>query len=468
MALEIRRNGSQWWYGRVEADGRSITKNLGVKLAGKVPASLRKVGDIVFERSRAKAQAALEKLQNDLKSRMVAEDLVQSLHEIRTGRRVSTIPLNQITEHWRALLRRRPLSNRYMNQTTSDINRLIAFVQEKAPRISRMDQIHSTLAVEFFRAERARGIAAKTYNNLLIHIRSVFQRLRKQAGLAENPFEGIPLLDAETVFRKPFSAEELAVIEEKARADQFIYPMIVTGMCTAMRRGDCCKLVRGSVDLETDFITVKTSKTGETVQIPIFPLLRRVLVKAMAQPEGPAPHYVFPELAAHYRTNPDHLTDRVRRVLKAAGFFNPRNEEEKSRTRGEVQRTREDGMRRASVRDFHSFRVSWVTVALTAGVPLEIVQRVTGHRTSDIVLKHYFQPGKEDFRRTLALRLPALLGDRSLASEPEFDVVMLKAKLTAMEEPTWRHIRDELLGRLPAEKNVTPPQPARLKPYAAA
>jgi hypothetical protein len=55
-----------------------------------------------------------------------------------------------------------------------------------------------------------------------------------------------------------------------------------------------------------------------------------------------------------------------------------------------------------------------------------------------------------------------------LASEPEFDVVMLKAKLTAMEEPTWRHIRDELLGRLPAEKNVTPPQPARLKPYAAA
>jgi hypothetical protein len=129
---------------------------------------------------------------------------------------------------------------------------------------------------------------------------------------------------------------------------------------------------------------------------------------------------------------------------------------------------REDGMRRASVRDFHSFRVSWVTVALTAGVPLEIVQRVTGHRTSDIVLKHYFQPGKEDFRRTLALRLPALLGDRSLASEPEFDVVMLKAKLTAMEEPTWRHIRDELLGRLPAEKNVTPPQPARLKPYAAA
>lgn len=120
------------------------------------------------------------------------------------------------------------------------------------------------------------------------------------------------------------------------------------------------------------------------------------------------------------------------------------------------------------MRDFHSFRVSWVTVALTAGVPLEIVQRVTGHRTADIVLKHYFQPGREDFRRTLATRLPALLGDRSAAGGAEFDVTVLKAKLTAMEDSTWRHIRDELLGHLPAEKNVTPPQPALLKRPAAA
>jgi hypothetical protein len=48
------------------------------------------------------------------------------------------------------------------------------------------------------------------------------------------------------------------------------------------------------------------------------------------------------------------------------------------------------------VRDFHSFRVTWVTLALTAGVPLELVQKVTGHKTTDIVLKHYFQPGLED------------------------------------------------------------------------
>jgi len=37
------------------------------------------------------------------------------------------------------------------------------------------------------------------------------------------------------------------------------------------------------------------------------------------------------------------------------------------------------------------------------------VQKVTGHKTTDIVLKHYFQPGREDFRQTLQSAMPKLL-----------------------------------------------------------
>ncbi len=193
------------------------------------------------------------------------------------------------------------------------------------------------------------------------------------------------------------------------------------------------------------------------MQIPIFPLLRGVLENALAMPAPRPPFYMFPELEAHYRINPDHITDRVRRVMKAAGFFIPKEDDAQGPTRGAVQQEREHGLRKASLRDFHSFRVTWVTVALTAGVPLEIVQKVTGHRTTAIVLKHYFQPGREEFRRTLAGRLPALLGDRSAQPVEAFNLGELRAKLTAMEATTWRHIRDEMIGRLPVEKSVTPP-----------
>ena len=82
------------------------------------------------------------------------------------------------------------------------------------------------------------------------------------------------------------------------------------------------------------------------------------------------------------------------------------------------------------------------------------------------MLKHYFQPGREEFRRTLAGRLPALLGDRTAQPTEAFNAAELRAKLVAMKAPTWRHIRDDLLARLPAEKNVTPP--ALPKPAFAA
>ncbi len=76
-----------------------------------------------------------------------------------------------------------------------------------------------------------------------------------------------------------------------------------------------------------------------------------------------------------------------------------------------LQTERQNAKRRASVRDFHSFRVTWITLALAAGIPLELVQRVTGHRTAAVVLKPSFRPGREDFRQVLFKAMPKMLAD---------------------------------------------------------
>jgi hypothetical protein len=58
-------------------------------------------------------------------------------------------------------------------------------------------------------------------------------------------------------------------------------------------------------------------------------------------------------------------------------------------------------------------------MALTAGVPMELVRRVTGHSTVEIVLKHYFRPKREEFRHALEASLPkALTG----GTEERFDL----------------------------------------------
>jgi hypothetical protein len=40
---------------------------------------------------------------------------------------------------------------------------------------------------------------------------------------------------------------------------------------------------------------------------------------------------------------------------------------------------------------------------------MELVTRVTGHKTVDVVLKHYFRPGREDFRHAIESAMPKLL-----------------------------------------------------------
>lgn len=52
-----------------------------------------------------------------------------------------------------------------------------------------------------------------------------------------------------------------------------------------------------------------------------------------------------------------------------------------------------------------------------------MVQKVTGHKTTEIVLKHYFQPGREDFRNALQSAMPKLLTESNggLVAEPPIE-----------------------------------------------
>jgi hypothetical protein len=139
-----------------------------------------------------------------------------------------------------------------------------------------------------------------------------------------------------------------------------------------------------------------------------IPMLRQVLLNAEAHDSSP---YMFPQQAAQYLKNPDRITEVAGRVLRKAGFTD--SDEMPAgghgQSRGPLHGPRQAGVRRASLRDFHSFRVTWVTLALVAGVPIEVVKKVTGHRTVEVVMKHYFRPGREEMRQTLNSRMPAVL-----------------------------------------------------------
>jgi integrase len=514
MPLELRtqRDGSLRpnWYGRYEINGCLHRPNLFIKIAGTPPPShsLRDEGNGAFERSRAAAQAKLDAIVEEARTKQGSVRLVEKLYEIKTGETIRSVLLSNLPEEWGKIARKRKPDDRYASQCKSTLKRFAEFVHQENVKAVEIAQVTRTAARSFMDAESNRGVTAKTWNDTLKLLRATFKYLLPAGGI--NPFSDTPTKETETVFRQPFSPEELAAISEAAHADEFIRPIIIVGMCTAMRRGDCCLLYWKDVDLSKRFITVKTSKTGQTVRIPVFPMLYDELSKRLStspRSEG----YVFPEQAQMYLENPDGITWRVKKILavvlgeavadgdetktlpevsnleaqkrgeefiaklpegekrsrmaavfklymegknieavmasakvskgSVSGYLNEieqaigykilrgvsrtgdRPKEEKINKIG-LQVERQHGLRRASVRDFHSFRVTWVTLALTAGVPLELVQKVTGHKTTDIVLKHYFQPGQEAFRQALQTAMPKLLTNGQKSPKDEMREIL--------------------------------------------
>ena len=467
MPLEVRMKADgtprRVWYGRYEVNGKRFCDKLDVKFAGvpPVPFSLRAEGDGAFERSRAAAQAKLDSLVADARVKHDSARLVEKLYEIKTGEQIQSVKLAALPEEWSEIPRKRETNDRYAAQCRSTLARFADFVQKHNAHAEELGHVTRQTARAFMEAEAARGVTAKTWNDTLKLLRATCKHLLPAGSI--NPFSSMPTRETETVFRKPFTPEELKAIVDAALGDDFARPILITGICTAMRRGDCCLLKWTDVDLIRRFITVKTAKTGATVAIPIFPMLYDELVRHTRAADG----YVFPEQATMYEKNPDGITWRVRKVFAAAGFKDADEESETdpvdgeaasivtvalsqangdgtdtaapAAIGGEIHAKRKGGLRRASVRDFHSFRVTWVTLALTAGVPLELVQKVTGHKTAEVVLKHYYQPGREEFRRALQSAMPKLLTNGSKTPKEQ----MLEI-LEATKAKTWKKDTERL------------------------
>lgn len=90
---------------------------------------------------------------------------------------------------------------------------------------------------------------------------------------------------------------------------------------------------------------------------------------------------------------------------------------------------RKHGLHKASVIDFHSLRTTWITVALSRGVPIETVKLISGHKTVDIVTTHYFHPDSDQVRAALQVALPkALTGGTASAEERTIEDVLSEAK----------------------------------------
>jgi integrase len=479
MGLAIRKD-SKWWYGRYTVDGREFVRNLKVEIKGVPPDKLSMEGDRLFENSRIRAEEKFNTMMAALDSGKSEEQLAEAVYQARAGSKLKKYLLADMPQIWIDKPRNRVPSYQHRAQSIAKLNKFSEFISERYPKLTRVDQLRAEHIKAFLDDLELSGLSGETWNKYLVVIKGVLKRVGVPAAI---DFIG---KDTDTVFREPYSIEELHAVLEASKFDPLIHKLAVVAATTAMRRKDCCFLRWDSVDFDEGFITVKTSKTGVTVDIPTADLLNDVLKSE----RGNGSEYVFPDAVELYESNPTAITHRFKNILRRAGFDDGKekavefkvdqytteelhikaselyagkkldraivvidayasglsmkesaglagvgqssgsvylNDLEKATgkniirgkmrtidglgepTRGSIRKERKSGKLAASVRDFHSFRTTWVTLALMNGMPIDTVRLVTGHKTADIVTKHYFKPHRAELKKAMRKTLPELL-----------------------------------------------------------
>lgn len=80
---------------------------------------------------------------------------------------------------------------------------------------------------------------------------------------------------------------------------------------------------------------------------------------------------------------------------------------------------------------------------------MEIVRKVTGHRTTEVVTKHYWRPEREQIRQAFAEKMPGLLTDGIASREDK-----LTHLLESMNAENWDTNRREALTLLKGDKDA--------------
>lgn len=326
------------WYGFFRAGNVVKTIPLSAALHGVPPASgdLREKGDDVFERSREKAQAELDRISAAAKEKDDAVRETRHIVEMKTGKKFFDPKLSELADlYLRRLGDRSPCHVAMIRSCFKHFDEFAARPiangeaegekRKKVPSARTLQAVTPELAVAFFAHVSTvySFSVVKRWSNLLSSAYSLF------VPLADNPFKGARVAAVgraqakrdedgekvkveEEIHHKPLDRAQLGKLYAAAKDDELLYSLAVTCASTGLRVGDAAVLKWGDVDLDGRVVTLTAQKTGARVGVPIFSYnpgdddfdadlgeFRRVLEAARDRSDA-RDKYVFPKAAKLY------------------------------------------------------------------------------------------------------------------------------------------------------------------------
>jgi len=373
---------------------------------------------------------------NQLSQQKTIKALVENFKQELTGG--NKISLTDAFDLYTSKPRRRQPSLQQQKITLSQWLDFVAFMSDQHPDILHLDKVTQTQAETYIQQLRKNGrfvrkivyqqdykgkniehsynaqsqLSGRTINAFHTTIKSVFSRLKKDAGIIYNPFD-FDMMNNNSESREAFTVKELKLIGENL--NEFVKPIFTIGICTGLSEGDICTLRWDDIRDER-WIVRKRRKTGASLEIPILPPLASFLNEQKSlRSDG---EYVLPEHAEMYNKNSSGISYRFKKFLEELGIKTTRVIKGRSRA--------------ASVKDIHSLRHTFAYMAGCYKIPLPIVQSILGHMSPEMTKHYQAHADREDKEKYLS-QMPDFLSHTNLQMGlPQTDV---KEALQETQDP---------------------------------
>ena len=397
MPTIFRRPKSNIYYYRVSKDGRDIWKSTGE--------SDKKKAQAVANGHRAALVGALN---TDELFSMLVTRLDGMPKDERDKRRIDyghrlirlqgeKLPMAAAWDRWLSM----PNKSRFGNPSENTLvgykaiwNRFMNWAEKQ--KIAHLHEVTLVHGQNYMADVLASGVTERTYGAHLKFLRSMFNVLEDQAGIAQNPFAKLTVPELQTQSREAFTAGELKTICAKASGD-WKY-MIAIGLFTGLRLTDVVHLKWSDI---TDRITVAPAKVKRRkgskakIEIPIHAVLAQLLDELKAKRGGKPTGFLFPDMEDKYKESRPAVSGAFCAFLKDECGIAITAEKD-----GDAPRKR-----RASAKGFHSLRHSFVSLCAASGVPQATTQKLVGH-ASPAMTQLYSHATAEQERQAINL-LPA-------------------------------------------------------------
>jgi len=217
--------------------------------------------------------------------------------------------------------------------------------------------------IEGFKAQRMKVVKPATVNRALACLKSMFNRAitwKKFRG--DNPVKAVKFFKEESGRLRFLEKYEIAQLLENCNS--YLKPIVILALNTGMRRGEIYNLQWQDVDFAHGLIHLLKTKNNEKREIPMNALVRETLLNIDKDPRIP---YVFynDEGKPFYNLRKSFFT-----ACKKSAIFNFR---------------------------FHDLRHTFASQLVMAGVDLNTVRELLGHKSLEMTLRysHLSQGHKE-------------------------------------------------------------------------